>query len=66
MPSAPVSLTPGEWLDQVGYNLLAHEPERATSLGVDTGAMPHCAAGWKTSRPKGKPPMPPRCGAIWK
>lgn len=25
-------------LDQVAYNLLAHEPERATSLGVDTGA----------------------------
>lgn len=25
-------------LDQVAYNLLAHEPERATSLGVDKGA----------------------------
>lgn len=25
-------------LDDVAYNLLAHEPERATSLGVDTGA----------------------------
>ncbi len=24
-------------LEVVGYNLLAHEPERATSLGVDTG-----------------------------
>ncbi len=24
-------------LDVVGYNLLGHEPERATSLGVDTG-----------------------------
>lgn len=35
---APVSLSPEEWLDTVGYNLLAHEPERATSLGVDTGA----------------------------
>ena len=25
-------------LESVAYNLLAHEPERATSLGVDTGA----------------------------
>lgn len=25
-------------LDEVAYNLLEHEPERATSLGVDTGA----------------------------
>ncbi len=24
-------------LDEIAYNLLAHEPERATSLGVDTG-----------------------------
>ena len=31
------SLTPDNWLEQVGYNLLAHEPERATSLGVDVG-----------------------------
>ena len=29
--------TPDQWLEQVGYNLLAHEPERATSLGVDAG-----------------------------
>lgn len=29
--------TPDAWLEQVGYNLLAHEPERATSLGVDVG-----------------------------
>ena len=27
----------GELLDVVAYNLLEHEPERATSLGVDTG-----------------------------
>ncbi|MCK0098326.1 DUF885 domain-containing protein [Qipengyuania sp. S6317L1] len=31
------SLTPDDWLEQVGYNLLGHEPERATSLGVDVG-----------------------------
>ncbi|WP_324262546.1 DUF885 domain-containing protein [Altererythrobacter sp. H2] len=28
---------PDQWLEQVGYNLLKHEPERATGLGVDTG-----------------------------
>jgi uncharacterized protein (DUF885 family) len=28
----------GSLLDDVAWNLLAHEPERATSLGVDTGA----------------------------
>ncbi|KEO89101.1 twin-arginine translocation pathway signal [Erythrobacter longus] len=31
------SLSPDDWLEQVGYNLLRHEPERATSLGVDVG-----------------------------
>ncbi|MEP1423089.1 MAG: DUF885 domain-containing protein [Erythrobacter sp.] len=31
------SLGPDDWLEQVGYNLLRHEPERATGLGVDTG-----------------------------
>ena len=31
------SLNPDDWLEQVGYNLLRHEPERATSLGVDVG-----------------------------
>ena len=31
------SLSPDDWLEQVGYNLLSHEPERATSLGVDVG-----------------------------
>lgn len=29
--------TPDQWLETVGYNLLEHEPERATALGVDTG-----------------------------
>ena len=32
---------PAALLDEIAYNLLAHEPERATSLGVDTG--PHAA-----------------------
>jgi len=30
-------LAPDAMLDKVAYNLLAHEPERATGLGVDTG-----------------------------
>lgn len=34
---AASDLSPDEMLDSVAYNLLAHEPERATSLGVDTG-----------------------------
>ncbi|GAA4643297.1 DUF885 family protein [Pontixanthobacter gangjinensis] len=33
----PGTISPDGWLEQVGYNLLEHEPERATGLGVDTG-----------------------------
>ena len=40
VPRPPVGEVAG-LLDQVAYNLLEHEPERATSLGVDTG--PHAA-----------------------
>ncbi|GAB5347975.1 DUF885 domain-containing protein [Alteriqipengyuania sp. 357] len=32
-----MTLAPGEWLDDVAYAMLRYEPERATSLGVDTG-----------------------------
>ena len=35
--ASPMAGTPDAWLEQVGYNLLAHEPERATGLGVDVG-----------------------------
>lgn len=31
------TLAPDEWLDDVSYGMLKYEPERATSLGVDTG-----------------------------
>lgn len=31
------TLAPDALIDKIAYNLLAHEPERATSLGVDTG-----------------------------
>lgn len=30
--------SPSDMLDRIAYNLLAHEPERATGLGVDVGA----------------------------
>ncbi len=31
------ALTPDQLLDTIAYNLLAHEPDRATALGVDVG-----------------------------
>ena len=40
MPAAPASAplaNPEAALETIAYRLLAHEPERATSLGVDTG-----------------------------
>ena len=38
MPAAASPADPQALLDDIAWNLLAHEPERATSLGVDTGA----------------------------
>ncbi|MFN4113042.1 MAG: DUF885 domain-containing protein [Sphingomonadaceae bacterium] len=35
--AASAASDPDAWLEQVGYNLLQHEPERATGLGVDVG-----------------------------
>lgn len=35
---APIATDPVTILDEVAWNLLGHEPERATSLGVDTDA----------------------------
>ena len=35
--SPPSAMSPGEELEYIAYRLLFHEPERATSLGVDTG-----------------------------
>ena len=35
--AAATTTGPDQWLETVGYNLLAHEPERATGLGVDVG-----------------------------
>ncbi len=36
-----MTIAPDEWLDDVAYRLLEHEPERATGLGVDTGEYAH-------------------------
>ena len=33
----PLTMAPDAWLDRVAYGMLHYEPERATSLGVDTG-----------------------------
>lgn len=40
-------------LDQIAWNLLHHEPERATSLGVDTGARTALRGQIKDLRPEG-------------
>jgi uncharacterized protein (DUF885 family) len=41
--AAATAAGPDQWLETVGYNLLAHEPERATGLGVDVGQY----AAWR-------------------
>ena len=51
---APVSMAPDDWLEQVGYNLLRHEPERATSLGVDVGAYADLRGKLEDQTPDGQ------------
>ena len=51
---APVSMSPDEWLDQVGYNLLQHEPERATGLGVDVGQYASLRSRLEDQSPQGQ------------
>ncbi len=41
-------------LEVVGYNLLEHEPDRATALGVDTGAHDHLRAKLEDQSPAGQ------------
>ncbi len=41
------------FLEGIGYNLLKHEPERATSLGVDTGAHAALRGQLKDLSPQG-------------
>ena len=53
-PAAPLSLDPQDALDDIAFGLLAHEPGRATALGVDTG--PHRALRYRLgdSSPQGQ------------
>lgn len=41
-------------LEMVAYNLLGHEPERATSLGVDTGTYAHLRSALEDQSPAGQ------------
>ncbi|MEE1878342.1 DUF885 domain-containing protein [Altererythrobacter litoralis] len=51
---APASeLAPDAMLDQIAYNLLGHEPERATGLGVDTGDFAALRAKLSDKTPDG-------------
>ena len=45
---AAAATDPAALLDEIAYNLLAHEPERATTLGVDVG--PYAALRGKLER----------------
>ena len=45
-------------LEIVGYNLLEHEPERATSLGVDTGRHYDLRSKLENQSIAGRKPMP--------
>lgn len=53
MPSAP-SGDVAALLDDVVYNLLEHEPERATGLGVDTGAYAMLRGRLEDQSPRGQ------------
>ncbi len=52
-PSAAAKAEPGV-LEDIAYNLLAHEPERATSLGVDTGEHASLRASLEDQSPAGQ------------
>lgn len=53
-PSEPSLASPDDWLEQVGYNLLQHEPERATGLGVDIGVHAHLRSKLEDQTPDGQ------------
>lgn len=46
--------SPNALLEDIAYNLLAHEPERATSLGVDTGAHAYLRGRLEDQSPAGQ------------
>jgi uncharacterized protein (DUF885 family) len=53
VPAAPTSAGPQALLDDIAWNLLNHEPERATSLGVDTGVHAALRGRLKDLTPEG-------------
>lgn len=52
--AAPGTLAGADLLDDIAYNLLAHEPERATSLGVDVGRYASLRAQMEDQSPAGQ------------
>ncbi|MEL7453997.1 MAG: DUF885 domain-containing protein, partial [Pseudomonadota bacterium] len=48
------ALEPDAALEQIGYDMLAHEPARATSLGVDTGDYAAWRGTFGTPGPEGR------------
>lgn len=52
--SMPGSLSGADLLDDIAYNLLAHEPERATSLGVDVGQYAPLRSQMEDQSPAGQ------------
>ncbi|MGB5777932.1 MAG: DUF885 domain-containing protein, partial [Allopontixanthobacter sediminis] len=52
--SMPGSLSGADLLDNIAYNLLAHEPERATSLGVDVGQYAPLRSQMEDQSPAGQ------------
>lgn len=51
--SSATAADPAALLDDIAWNLLAHEPERATSLGVDTGVHASLRGKLKNISPTG-------------
>ena len=52
--AAPGPLAGADLLDDIAYNLLAHEPERATSLGVDFGRYAALRSQMEDQSPAGQ------------
>ena len=50
----PAADTTAQLLDRLAYNLLQHEPERATGLGVDTGSYAHLRGRLEDQSPAGQ------------
>ena len=52
--AAGTPVSPADFLNRIAYNLLEHEPERATSLGVDTGAHAALRSRLEDASPSGQ------------